>query len=138
MRILITLSLIALATTLVAQDKPVKILFDVTSSNEDVHKTAMRHVSMMAEAYPQSQFEVVIYSGAIDMVRKGKSSVSDQVIALKDNDNVSIKVCQATMKRHGLTQDDLLPGVGSVPDGILEIVQKQSEGWGYIKEAPNN
>jgi len=138
MRTLITLLLIALATTLVAQDKPVKILFDVTSSNEDVHKTAMRHVSMMAEAYPQSQFEVVIYSGAIDMVRKGKSSVSDQVIALKDNDNVSIKVCQATMKRHGLTQDDLLPGVGSVPDGILEIVQKQSEGWGYIKEAPNN
>ncbi len=138
MRTLITLSMIALASAVFAQDKPVKILFDVTSSSEAVHATAMRHVSMMAQAYPQSQFEVVIYSGAIDMVRKDKSSVSDQIVALKDNDNVTFKVCQATMKRHGLTQEDLLPGVGSVPDGILEIVQKQSEGWGYIKEAPNN
>jgi uncharacterized protein len=27
----------------------------------------------------------------------------------------------------------LLPGVGTVPDGIYEIVAKQQDRWGYIK-----
>ena len=39
------------------------------------------------------------------------------------------------MKRHKMTIGDLIPGVGSVPDGIYEIVMKQKDGWGYIKEA---
>ena len=138
MKTFITILLVSLSVVSLAQDKPVKIVFDVTSSNEAVHKTAMRHLTLMAEAYPDSEFELVIYSGAIDLVRKDKSSVSDQVIAMKDQKNVSIKVCQATMNRHKLTDDDLLPGVAPVPDGILEIVQKQSEGWGYIKEARND
>jgi intracellular sulfur oxidation DsrE/DsrF family protein len=138
MKALLTSAMICLFTYVAAQEKPVKIVFDVTSSDETVHETAMRHITMMAKAYPESQFELVVYSGAINLVRKDKSVVADQVTALKDNDNVSIKVCQATMNRHKLNDSDLLPGVASVPDGILEIVQKQSEGWGYIKEAPNN
>ena len=137
MKVILTMAMMALCTFVAAQDKPVKIVFDVTSSDESVHETAMRHITMMAKAYPDSQFELVVYSGAINLVRKDKSVVADQVMALEDNENVSIKVCQATMNRHKLKDSDLLPGVASVPDGILEIVQKQSEGWGYIKEAPN-
>ena len=121
----------------VAQEKPVKIVFDVTSADEAVHQTAIRHVKMMAAAYPDSEFEVVVYSGAIDMVTNGKSSVEEDIIALGNNENVQFKVCEGTMKRKGITTNELVPGVGTVPDGILEIVTKQGQGWGYIKEAPN-
>ncbi len=121
----------------IAQEKPVKIVFDVTSADEAVHQTAIRHVKMMAAAYPDSEFEVVIYSGAIAMVTDGKSSVQEDIIALNNNENVQFKVCEGTMKRKGITTDELVPGVGTVPDGILEIVTKQGQGWGYIKEAPN-
>ena len=122
----------------VAQENPVKIVFDVTSADEGVHQTAMRHIKMMSAAYPDSEFELVVYSGAINMVTDGKSSVQDDIIALSENDNVQIKVCDGTMKRKGITTNELLPGVGTVPDGILEIVTKQGQGWGYIKEAPNH
>ena len=138
MRNLCFILILLIPAGILAQEKPVKIVFDVTSSDEAVHQTAMRHVTMMAKAYPDSQFEVVIYSGAIDMVLDNKSSGRDQVSAMKDNSNVTFKVCAATMNRHKVTVADLLPGVETVPDGILEIVSKQSEGWGYIKEAPNN
>jgi len=129
--------LIAFAFTLItfAQEHPVKIVFDVTSNDTKVHDTAMRHVKAMAQAYPDSKFEVVVYSGAIDMVVKGKSSVESDMEALANNKNVSFVVCQATMARHKLTHEQLVTGVTSVPDGILEIIQKQAEGWGYIKEA---
>jgi intracellular sulfur oxidation DsrE/DsrF family protein len=39
------------------------------------------------------------------------------------------------MKKYGVNQSQLIAGVQTVPDGILEIVQKQAAGWGYIKEA---
>ena len=128
------LALVFTMTTF-AQEHPVKIVFDVTSDNAKVHGSAMRHVKAMAEAYPNSKFEVVVYSGAIDMVLKDKSSVAADMEALAKNENVSFVVCQATMARDHITDSQLIPGVTSVPDGILEIIQRQAEGWGYIKEA---
>jgi intracellular sulfur oxidation DsrE/DsrF family protein len=118
-----------------AQTTPIKIVFDVTSSDEKVHQSALRHVNLMSKSYPESQFEVVVYSGALNMLVKGKSSVTDQVEKFADNDNISFVVCAMSMKRHDITKAHLLSGVEPVPDGILEIYQKQSEGWGYIKEA---
>jgi intracellular sulfur oxidation DsrE/DsrF family protein len=97
----------------------------------------MRHVKMMATAYPESEFEVVVYGGALAMVLKDVSSVSEDIVQFEDSKNVSFKVCEGTMKRKQIDASQLLPGVGTVPDGILEIVIKQNKGWGYIKEAHN-
>ncbi|MGB8703557.1 MAG: DsrE family protein [Gillisia sp.] len=116
------------------QQDPVKIVFDVTSSNEAVHKSAMRHVKAMAHAYPDSQFEVVMYSGSLSMALKDKSSVAEDMQALAANNNVSFAICAVTMKAHDVTEADLVYGVKVVPDGILELARKQSEGWSYIKE----
>jgi intracellular sulfur oxidation DsrE/DsrF family protein len=120
-----------------AQTKPVKIVFDLTSKDTLTQQTALRHITMMAESYPQSTFELVIYGGALNMVVKGKSTMAKSIEKITVNPKVSIKVCEYAMKRYGVDQSQLLPGVGTVPDGILEIVTRQNEGWGYIKEANN-
>ncbi len=135
MKTYINLILACLFTTMIfAQEKPVKIVFDVTSSNTSVHESALRHVTMMAEAYPDSKFEMVIYSGAYGMVVKDKSTVSKEMEALANNANVDFVVCQASLNRHKIDASHLIAGVRAVPDGILEIIQKQELGWGYIKE----
>jgi intracellular sulfur oxidation DsrE/DsrF family protein len=118
-----------------AQTKPVKIVFDVTSSDHETHQSAIRHVKTMASAYPDSQFEVVIYSGSVEMALKDKSVIADDIINLAENKNVSFKVCEQTLKHKNIDKSELLPNVETVPDGILEIVTRQSEGWGYIKES---
>ena len=118
-----------------AQTKPVKIVFDVTSADHETHQSAIRHVKAMASAYPDSKFEVVLYSGSIEMALKDKSVVADDIISLGNNKNVAFKVCAMTLKRDGIDKSELLPNVEVVPDGILEIATKQSEGWGYIKES---
>ncbi len=117
-----------------SQSKPVKIVFDITSRDTLVHQTALRHVSAMAKAYPDSKFELVIYGGALPMVIKGKSTVANSIHALEGNKNVYFKVCAVTMKRYNIDPSQLLPSTDVVPDAILELVTKQSEGWGYIKE----
>jgi uncharacterized protein len=120
-----------------AQTKPVKIVFDITSKDTLTHQAVMRHVSGMAKSYPDSKFEVVIYGGAIGMVTKDKSTVAQGIQQLSANPNVSFKVCEQTMKRYNVDKSQLVTGMGTVPDGIIEIVNKLAEGWGYIKEAHN-
>jgi len=120
-----------------AQPKPVKIVFDVTSRDTLTQQAAVRHVTLMAESYPHSYFELVVYGGALSMVVNGKSTVSKAIQKLEGNTKVSFKVCEYSMKRAGVDKSQLVPNVGTVPDGIIEIVTKQAEGWGYIKESHN-
>ena len=135
MKTIVNLVMVCVFSTMVfAQEKPVKIVFDVTSSNTRVHESAMRHVKMMSKAYPDSKFEMVMYSGAYGMVVKGESTVSEEMEALAKNENVDFVVCQASLSRHKIDASQLVAGVRAVPDGILEIIQKQGQGWGYIKE----
>lgn len=135
MKKLILLLLIASSFQLMAQPKPVKIVFDVTSGDTLTHQAVLRHVSLMAASYPQSSFEVVVYGSAMPMFVKGKSTVAKAIQKLEVNPNVSFKVCEQTMVRYKVDKSQLIANVGTVPDGILEIVNKQAEGWGYIKEA---
>lgn len=136
MKSILNLVLVCLFSTLVfAQEKPVKIVFDVTSSDTKVHETAVRHVKLMSEAYPNSKFEMVVYSGAYKMVLKNESTVAKEMKSLASNDNVDLVVCQGSLNRHKIDASQLFDGVRAVPDGILEIVDKQVQGWGYIKES---
>lgn len=134
-KLILSLFLVVLATSVWSQAKPAKIVFDITSKDTLDHQTVMRHVSLMAKAYPESQFEVVVYGGALPMFLKDKSTVAKGIEELSINKNVSFKACEGTMKRYNADKSMLVPGVGTVPDAIMEIVTKQSEGWGYIKEA---
>jgi len=69
------------------------------------------------------------------MFLKDQSTVSKDIELAALNKNVTFAVCGQTMKRHNIDKSQLLPGVVIVPDAIMEIVTKQGEGWGYIKEA---
>jgi uncharacterized protein len=133
--ILHLLLLLVLPIAGMAQAKPVRIVFDITSNDSLAHQAVLRHVTGMSKSYPDSKFEVVIYGGALPMVVKNKSTVAKSIQQLGDNKNVSFKVCAVTMQRFAVDQSQLLPGTQVVPDAIMEIVTRQAEGWGYIKEA---
>ncbi|MFO7826426.1 MAG: DsrE family protein [Cyclobacterium sp.] len=134
-KIILLSSFLVLSMGLLAQSNPIKIVFDITSNDEATHQATLRHVSMMSANYPDSEFEVVVYAGAYPMVLQENSTVSSEILQFEGNDKVSFVVCEATLKRHQIKPSQLLAGVKTVPDGILEIVTKQGEGWGYIKEA---
>lgn len=89
----------------------------------------------MSKSYPNSKSEVVLYGGSIEMALDKKSIVKESILVLSQKDNVEFIICEASMRKHKVTKSDLVKGFKTVPDGILEIVEKQIQGWGYIKEA---
>lgn len=116
-----------------AQKHEYKVVFDLTSGDEADHQSLIRWLKAISKNNPAAQLEVVFYGQSLPMVTVGKSTLTEDVQELAKNKNISFRVCEMAMQRHKLTKSDLLPGVGTVPDGIAEIVQKQSMGWGYIK-----
>ena len=117
------------------QDRPYKVVFDLTSSDTTQHKAVLRWINEIMEAHPDAQLEVVYYGQSLDMVTKGKSQYEEAVKKWAANKNVGFIVCEVALKNHKLEKGDLIPGVMTVPDGIYEIISKQAEGWGYIKAA---
>ena len=41
--------------------------------------------------------------------------------------------CQNTMDAQKVTSADLLPDIGFVRAGVVEIMKRQREGWAYIR-----
>jgi intracellular sulfur oxidation DsrE/DsrF family protein len=116
-----------------AQSQPYKIAFDITTGDTATHQRVIRWAKGIIEAYPDAKVEIVFYGKALDMVVKDKSTVASDVISLAANKKVTFAVCEQAMKIFKIEKNQLLDGTVIVPDALLELISKQSEGYGYIK-----
>jgi intracellular sulfur oxidation DsrE/DsrF family protein len=82
---------------------------------------------------PETEMEVVMYGRGLGLVVPGRSTMIEEARQAISRPNVSFKVCEISLKNQKVDKSQLLPNVGTVPDGIGEIVSRQKEGWGYIK-----
>jgi len=75
--------------------------------------------------------EIVAYGPGIGML-KLDSPVANRV----DEANaagVKVLACENTMKGQKLVRSDMLGSVGYVNAGVVEIMQRQQQGWAYIR-----
>ena len=132
-KITFVLILIMSAITSNAQKADYKVVFDFTSKDTINQQTLLREMSLIKQYNPDAKLEAVIYGQGLSLVTNGVSNRAEEVARLSSLKDVSFKVCAMSMKRQNIDESQLLSGVGTVPDGIYEIISKQREGWGYIK-----
>jgi len=132
---IITFLFLLLCSSVFSQKVPYNVVIDVTSKDTVVHQMVMRWVNEIVQADPNAKVEVVFYAKSLDMVTKDKSIVASEVMKFAANKNIAFRVCEVAMKNNNVVKSQLLEGVGTVPDGIYEIICKQHDQWGYIKAA---
>jgi intracellular sulfur oxidation DsrE/DsrF family protein len=115
------------------QNPDYRVVFDLTSRDTADHSSVIRWIREITASNKDAQIEVVLYGGSLDMVVAQRSTVADALTKLMENKHVQFEVCAQAMRNHHIAREQLLPGVGMVPDGIYEIITKQRQGWGYIK-----
>lgn len=85
----------------------------------------------------QSRIEIVAYGPGLMMMHGEKSPVARRMAGFGDNfDNVSFKVCGNThraMSRRAGAEMPLIEGVEIVPSGAVHLIQRQEEGWAYLR-----
>ena len=116
-----------------AQRQPYRVVFDLTSRDSLDQKAVLRWLKEVGTASPQAQMEVVMYAKGFELVMPERSLLISEVKEAMKNRNVSFKVCAIALKNNNVDKSQLLAGVGTVPDGIYELVSKQQDHWGYIK-----
>ncbi|HEU5165599.1 MAG TPA: DsrE family protein [Chitinophagaceae bacterium] len=116
-----------------AQQKPYNIVFDLTTSDTATHQRVIRWINGILAAHPDTKIEVVFYGKALDMIVKDKSTVAGDIIKLGTDRKVTFAACEHAMQVFNINKDQLLNGVTTVPDALIELVKKQTEGYGYIK-----
>jgi uncharacterized protein len=116
-----------------SQQQPYRVVFDLTSRDTLDQKAVLRWIREVSTSSPKAQMEVVMYAKGFELVMPERSAFINDVKDALKNPNVSFKVCAVALKNNNVDKSQLLAGVGTVPDGIYEIVAKQQDNWGYIK-----
>ena len=77
------------------------------------------------------EIEIVAYGPGIGML-KAESVVGNR-IAEAIASGVRVEACENTMRGQKLEKSDMLSGIDYVAAGVVEIMQKQQQGWAYLR-----
>ncbi len=75
--------------------------------------------------------EIVAYGPGLPML-KGDSKVSARLAQALDN-NIGLMACENTMHNTKVEKTDMYGGIGYVKAGVVHIMQRQREGWAYVR-----
>ena len=126
----IGLPLHALAQAQPAQNRA---LFQVTDNDPARWTMILNNIQNLREGVGSEsvEIELVAYGPGVAML-KADSSVRERIdAALKSG--VAVNACQNTMRGMKLVPADMLPAIGYVPSGVVEVMRKQQQGWAYIR-----
>ena len=77
------------------------------------------------------EIEIVAYGPGIDMLHVDSEASPGVIQAMTDG--VKVVACENTMRNRKLKREDMQGGIGYVGAGVVEIMQKQRQGWSYIR-----
>ena len=134
MKKLLCLLAILLGSAMYAQqtDRQHRIIMQLTSGDTLVHKNLMKQFKNMKEAAPTIQIEVVCHGPGMDLLMSDRSIVQAKVKEFAAQGIVFL-ACDNTIRERNLDPAKVLSEAGHVKAGIIHIVERQEDGWSYIK-----
>lgn len=75
--------------------------------------------------------EIVTYGPGVMMLKA--NSKADKGVSEMINSGVKVVACENTMAKEKLKKEDMLPVIGYVPSGVVEILKKQEAGYAYLR-----
>jgi intracellular sulfur oxidation DsrE/DsrF family protein len=110
-----------------------RVVIQVSESDPQNWNLALNNAQNLQQALGKDnvKVEIVAYGPGLNML-KANSKVAGRVNGALDQ-NVDIVACGNTMKKMKVTKDDLIGGTRIVEGGVIEISERQQQGWTYIK-----
>jgi len=112
--------------------QPYKIVFQLVTADTSAHKSFMKQLNNILAEAPDTKIQVVCHGPGIALIRNDVSIVQDKISKFMER-GVDFTACENTMKGRKISKDKIMVKATYTPAGIIEIVDKQSKGWAYIK-----
>lgn len=111
-----------------------KVVLHVSGPDPRIWNQALNNIKNLQDnlgGADKVDVELVVYGFGIDML-KADAKTADRVSATTKT-GAKIVACESTMKGRNLAKAEMNPDIGYVPAGVIELMQKQKEGWSYVK-----
>ncbi len=110
-----------------------KVLFQVSEGSEASWNLTLNNVKNVQAALGRDRVdvEIVAYGPGIGMLKA--ESLAGNRVADAMAAGVKVVACENTMKGQKLERADMLTGVDYVPAGVIEIMERQKQGWAYVR-----
>ena len=122
---------IAVSTLALAQEK---VIFQVTDNDVAKWNLTLNNVRNLQNGVggaDKADIEVIAYGPGIQLL-KADSPIASRITEAVGS-KVKVVACENTMAANKLTHADMLPDIGYVPAGVVEVLRKQQAGYAYIR-----
>jgi intracellular sulfur oxidation DsrE/DsrF family protein len=82
--------------------------------------------------YEEYEIEILANSKAVNKYKKGNAQEANRLEQLSKK-KVNIIACNNALNSQKISRDMLFPYIKVVPIGVKELIEKQLEGYAYIK-----
>ena len=126
------LGALALPAPALAADRS-KVVIQVSTNDPANWNLALNNAQNIQKDLGKNNvdIEIVVFGPGISML-KAESEVANRVIEAVDS-GMQVMACQNTMHSQKLNKDDMNSKVGYVPAGVVEIIQRQQQGYAYLR-----
>jgi intracellular sulfur oxidation DsrE/DsrF family protein len=123
---------LALPASSLAADKS-KMVIQVSTNDPATWNLALNNASNIQKDVGKDNvdLEIVAYGPGINML-KAESEVANRINDAVES-GVQVSACQNTMRKAKLSKEDMNTKVGYVPSGVVEIMQRQQQGYAYLR-----
>jgi len=118
-----------------AEQLKYRLLLQVSEDSVDKLNMALNNARSALKAFgPENiDVEIVVYGAGVQTLKYyAPIPIADKVREVT-TEGVRIVVSESSMRRAKLRPADMLEQVRYVPSGIVELVEKQTLGWSYVR-----
>lgn len=116
-----------------AAGKPHKVVFQVSDADPAKWNLALNNARNVQQDLGADKvaIEIVAYGPGIGMLKM--DSVAGARVSEAMAAGTSVVACENTMRNLKISRDDMLPRIGYVAAGVVQLMTRQKEGYAYIR-----
>jgi intracellular sulfur oxidation DsrE/DsrF family protein len=108
-----------------------RLLYEFVAPDSANQARMFKQIDNVLAEVPDMEIEVVVHGPAIFLLKNG-TQFHEEIKARKQR-GVTFTACRNSIIGRGMTEVDMIPEATIVPSAFVQIVQRQNEGWPYIK-----
>lgn len=112
-----------------------RVVMHLNSGDEKVQRGALNNIRHLYQALGRDrlQLELVVHGAGLGLLTKKTTTLGAELAQLKAEYGVQYTACSNTMKAMQVTREDLLDEVGDMVPAMVRLLERQEQGWAYIK-----
>lgn len=121
------------ASPAAAPVKKYRVVMQVSGPDPRGWSQAVNNALLMQRNIGKANVDIEIVANGMGIGMLKYNSPLQKEVAASLEQGIKVVACGMTMKQQMLEKDDMLPNIGYVKGGFVEIMDRQSEGWHYLR-----